>query len=95
MEKGKTLLFKTISKERQKSPFDNYHTLIHFCEQSNVNIITVSDYSKNSILYYFPQLSSKNIAVLYPPMRNIPIKNNIENEDLKNFYSLISLISYY
>ena len=81
----KRFYLKLFPKKDKKSPFDNYHTLIHFCEQSNVNIITVSDYSKNSILYYFPQLSSKNIAVLYPPMRNIPIKNNIENEDLKKF----------
>ena len=79
-KKEKRFYLKLFPKKDKKSPFDNYHTLIHFCEQSNVNIITVSDYSKNSILYYFPQLSSKNIAVLYPPMRNIPIKNNIENE---------------
>ena len=84
-KKEKRFYLKLFPKKDKKSPFDNYHTLIHFCEQSNVNIITVSDYSKNSILYYFPQLSSKNIAVLYPPMRNIPIKNNIENEDLKKF----------
>lgn len=52
-KKEKRFYLKLFPKKDKKSPFDNYHTLIHFCEQSNVNIITVSDYSKNSILYYF------------------------------------------
>lgn len=71
--------------KKKKSPLESYHELIHFCTQDNVSIITVSEYSKNSILYYFPQLSSKSIVVLYPPMRNINTENNIENENLKNF----------
>ena len=83
--KEKRFRLKLFTKIDKKTPLNNYYTLIHFCEQSNVHIVTVSDYSKSSILYYFPQLSSKNITILYPPMRNIPIKNNIENESLREF----------
>ena len=84
-KKEKRFQIKLLPHKTKKSPFDNYQKLICFCEQSNVDITTVSDYSRSSILYYFPQLSSKKIDILYPPMRKITIGKSIENETLKHF----------
>lgn len=70
--------------KKDKSPIDNYHNLLLFCQKPNVNIVTVSEYSKSSILYYFPELLPKKIEVRYPPMRQLILKKEIENEDLKS-----------
>lgn len=70
--------------KKEKNPMDKYLNLISFCQKPNVNIVTVSEYSRSSILYYFPELSSKNIEVLYPPMRNIHCNEQIENNELRS-----------
>lgn len=72
-KREKRFQIKLFPKKNKKSPFDNYHTLIRFFKKSNVNIVTVSEYSKSSILYYFPELACKNIDVLYPPLRKFRI----------------------
>jgi glycosyltransferase involved in cell wall biosynthesis len=54
----------TISRVRRL-----YKKLIQFLNQGNVQIITVSHYTYNSIRYYFPDLDNKDIDVLYPPER--------------------------
>ncbi len=74
-----------LNKKYRKTPFRYYHKLIDFCNKPNVEIITVSEYSKSSIQYYFPKLSTKSIEVLYPPMRRIPINQKIDNLQLNNF----------
>lgn len=84
-KKEKRFQLKLFPKKEKKTPFGNYKNLIRFCEQPNVNIVTVSDYSRSSILYYFPELSSKEIDILYPPMRKIIMKEPIENESLREF----------
>lgn len=84
-KKEKRFQLKLFPQKAKKTPYDNYQKLILFCEQPNVNIITVSDYSQSSILYYFPQLSSKKIDILYPPMRKITIEESIENDTLRIF----------
>lgn len=84
-KKEKRFQLKLFPQKAKKTPYDNYQKLILFCEQPNVNIVTVSDYSQSSILYYFPQLSSKKIDILYPPMRKIIIEESIENDTLRNF----------
>lgn len=86
-KREKRFQIKLFPKKNKKSPFDNYHPLIRFFKKSNVNIVTVSEYSKSSILYYFPELACKNIDVLYPPLRKFRIQNKIENNTLKDFLS--------
>lgn len=84
-KKDKRFQLKLFPKKDKRSPFNSYHSLIRFFKKPNVNIVTVSDYSKSSILYYFTELSSKTIDVLYPPMRNIQLTDEIEDSTLKEF----------
>lgn len=83
--KEKKVQIRLFPKKEKRTPFDSYQPLIDFCKRPNVSIVTVSDYSKSSIIYYFPELSSKEIEVLYPPMRKIATRENVENEMLKEF----------
>lgn len=46
-----------------KNGYSNFERLI---KQDNVQVITVSNYSKNAILYYFKDIKNE-ILVLYPP----------------------------
>lgn len=64
-----------------------YNLLRNFLIQDNVSIITVSYYTKSSLLYYFPELSKKNVEVLYPPEKIYICNNIVENLVLKNFFS--------
>lgn len=53
-------------------------------EENDTDIITVSDYSKNSIEYFYPSYSKK-IHVYYSPMKVCPEgKSEIDNETLRN-----------
>lgn len=53
-------------------------------EENDTDIITVSDYSKNSIEYFYPSYSEK-IHVYYSPMKVCPEgKSEIDNETLRN-----------
>ena len=64
-----------------KSQKDLMHKLI---EENDTDIITVSDYSKNSIEYFYPSYSEK-IHVYYSPMKVCPEgKSEIDNETLRN-----------
>lgn len=72
-----------LDKKYRKTPFRYYYKLIDFCKKTNVEIVTVSEYTQSSISYYFPELTKKNIEVLYPPMRNLETNENIENHQLK------------
>ena len=61
-----------------------YSNLISFISKNNVEIITVSEYSKNSLNYFFPILRKKNIKVYYPPVKNYNETNKISNEIIKS-----------
>jgi len=53
-------------------------------EGNDTDIITVSDYSKNSIEYFYPSYAEK-IHVFYSPMKVCPEeKSEIDNETLRN-----------
>ena len=44
-----------------------YNNLVVFLKSKNVKLVTVSEFTKNSIFYYFDELKEKDIQVLYPP----------------------------
>lgn len=52
-----------------------------FALQENVTILTVSEYSKNSLKYYFSKIK-KDIIVIHPPEKVVNIQNTISNENL-------------
>lgn len=85
------------SKRRKHFLQKRYAEFINFCKQSNVNLFTVSEYSKFSLQYHIHSLRQKKIGVLYSPAKRIIKKAHIENEILaslikenKKFFLLIS-----
>lgn len=56
------------------------------CNSSNVEIITVSEYSKNSIIVYGG--IRKNIKVFYSPSKIVQVDKDIESDQLRAFLEL-------
>lgn len=79
----KDLIKKLIGLKRN-NPKDNYTSLIRLILQKNTSLVTVSDYTKFSLLYFFPELKNKNIDVLYSPPKILKLneKNHLDNEFL-------------
>jgi len=78
------------------SYINDYSNIINFYKQPNVVSVTVSEYSKFSLNYYFPELN-KPIQVLYSPNKVSKIESAIENPQLlslinsnKRYYLLVS-----
>ena len=55
--------------------------------QDNVTLITVSKYTRNSLLYFFTKLEKKQINVLYPPGKKYILDKNVSKENLTNIFS--------
>lgn len=64
-----------------------YGNIRRFLGKANVSLYTVSNYSSNSILYFFPELKMKNITVLYPPPKNYIRCDNIDDVTIRNLFS--------
>lgn len=62
----------------------HYLNIISLFSKKNVEIVTVSEYTKNSLIYFFPVLINKKIDVLYPPVKEYIVKDDFENETLRN-----------
>lgn len=62
-----TGLYRSWKNGNEKELFLKNHS---FFEKDNVEIVTVSDFSKYSIWYNIPYLRSKKINVFYSPLRN-------------------------
>ena len=60
----------------------NYLKPFQFAQQENVTILTVSEYSKNSIQYYFPEIK-KDIIVVHAPEKVTNFDKTISNETLE------------
>lgn len=59
------------------------HLMLSMLENNNAEIITVSNYSKNSLLYNYPQLKNK-IYIYYSPLKTVSkISNKISSKELK------------
>lgn len=86
----KGIIHKILNKIRNNKPkHDNYqdhYSLMNFISQENTTLITVSNYTKNSINFYFPQLTRKEIKVLYPRIFESHDygKQKIENRQLQD-----------
>lgn len=61
-----------------------YPNLRKFISADNVEIVTVSEYTKNTLLYFFPELKDKTINVYYPPIKGYIINESIENNVIKH-----------
>ena len=74
-----------IEKKYVKSIENKYKKLGLFLQNQNVHIITVSNYSKYCLLYYFDNIANP-IKVFTPPHKIIPQNkdNKIENQELKS-----------
>lgn len=83
-ERIKTSVKKFILKRNKyKDLLSRYQRLIALCNQDNVDVITVSQYSRNSISFYLGL--NKYIKVLYPPIKKeIIVNKSIEKTFLRN-----------
>ena len=71
------------SKHRTLKRYSHLQTFLY---KKNVEIVTVSDYTKNSLQYYFPKLREKDVKVYYPPVKNYKIEDASENEIVKSVF---------
>lgn len=69
--------------DTKKQILKSYMNLRTFITKNNVEIITVSEYTKNSLIYFFPELINKEINVYYPPVKEYAVKKDFEDETLK------------
>jgi glycosyltransferase involved in cell wall biosynthesis len=79
-------LTKALVKKRKKTIFaksqDLNYNIMSLVQKPNVEIVTVSAYSKFSLLYYYENLK-KDIKVLHSPEKEIVVEQDIDNVFLK------------
>lgn len=73
----------TISGRFNRQQQAIYNHIIPLYSAPNTFAFTVSEYTRNALLYYFPQLSGKEIHICYSPARNIIMQPKIENKALR------------
>lgn len=73
------IFFKKFSFSAIRRTYTKYSRLLDFIKGNDTALVTVSQYSKYSILYYFPELASVQINVLYPPLKNYGIPGSPKN----------------
>lgn len=72
------LILNYFSLRRKK---DYYFNPFQFAQKENVTILTVSEYSKFSLKYYFPEIK-KDIIVIHSPEKLVDFDKIISNENL-------------
>ena len=78
---------------RKQYRFFGYESLADLVNQKNVHIITVSEYSRNSLQYYFENIANE-ITVLYPYPTSMDTDcNECVNFDVKSFGEYFLFIS--
>ena len=60
-----------------------YNHIMPLYSASNTVAFTVSEYTRNALGYYFPQLADKNIHIFYSPTRKVTMLSEVENEVLR------------
>ncbi len=68
---------------KKKVVYKAYNSLIKFCTQPNVRMVTVSEYSKDAIRFLFPELLEKDISVYYSPIKVPPPIYDVQNQQLQ------------
>jgi len=75
--------FPRIKYSTLRRTISRYQKIESFLLQDNVTIITVSQYTANSIKYYFLKIGNKkHINILYPPSKQYIRKNIIDNSKI-------------
>lgn len=69
--------------KKQAEAYASYQNQITLCKSGT--IITVSQHSKNSLLYHFPQLEEKQIRVFYSPHKYIPENTGLTTDIFKKY----------
>lgn len=87
-EKIKCLLKRTFLFNALNRKF--YNEYVPFLKKENVNVITVSNHSKYSLLYHYPFLKKDQINVFYSPSTTTICVENISPYPLKKYYLIIS-----
>ncbi|MCL4102584.1 glycosyltransferase [Fibrobacter sp. HC4] len=86
--KFKCILKQTFLYNKLKKKFFNeYATLLR---QKNVNVITVSNHSKNSLLFHYPFLSEEKINVFYSPSTTSTDIEKVISYGSDKYYLIIS-----
>ena len=77
-----------IEKKYKKNIEAKYKKLESFFQQKNTHIVTVSEYSKNAMMYYFDNIANP-ITVLSPPHKIVPSNKDYitENPELEKLVS--------
>ena len=60
-----------------------YNHVMPLYSAPNTVAFTVSEYTRNALMYYFPQLVNKKIHVWYSPTRKVTLVPEIENKALQ------------
>ena len=76
-------IINTISGRFNRQQQTIYNHIIPLYSAPNTFAFTVSEYTRNALLYYFPQLSGKEMHICYSPARNIIMRPEIENKVLR------------
>ena len=80
--------FPRIKYSTLRRTISRYQKIESFLLQDNVTIITVSQYTANSIKYYFPKIGNKkHINILYPPSKQYIRKNIIDNSKIDMIFA--------
>lgn len=67
-----------------------YNEYAELLQQENVNVITVSNHSKSSLLFHYPLLTEKRIKVFYSPSTTTLTYEQIQPYSLDKYYLIIS-----
>ena len=73
----------------RRSPAADFRNQAHFLLQEGSQVVTVSEYSKRSILKYLPFQRGKDIKVLYSPLRKAAEKRVCPPLQGKKFFLLL------
>lgn len=80
-------IINTISGRFYRQQQSIYNHIMPLYSASNTIAFTVSEYSRHTLEYYFPQLIRKNIQVFYSPTRIVSIQSEVENKELRKIIS--------
>lgn len=61
-----------------------YNHIMPLYSAPNTVAFTVSEYTRNALEYYFPQLADKKIHICYAPTRKVTMLPEVENKALRN-----------
>lgn len=76
-------IINTISGRFNRQQQSIYKRIMPLYAAPKTVAFTVSDYSRNSLEYYFPQLVGKHIKVFYSPIRKVSMLSEVENNSLQ------------